>query len=118
MGALRMVRGEVPFLRENELVITARMLRVSPLKIISRHLYPNVRPADMTAAALQVGSSVLAEAALGFLGLGVQLPTASWGSMMGEAVGSLHTAWWIGVFPGVLLAMVIVSAYFVGESSE
>jgi len=118
MGVARMVRGEVLTLREKEFVITARMLRVSSFRIITRHLYPNVRPVIVTAAVLQFGSAVLAEAALGFLGLGIQPPTASWGNMMGEAVGSLHTAWWLGFFPGVLLAAVIVSAHFVGESAE
>lgn len=118
MGVARMVRGEVLTLREKEFVITARMLRVSAFRIITRHLYPNVRPVIITAAVLQFGNAVLAEAALGFLGLGIQPPTASWGNMMGEAVGSLHAAWWIGFFPGALLAAVIVSAHFVGESAE
>lgn len=118
MGIARLVRGEVLSLREKEFVITARMLRVSVFRIIIRHLYPNVRPAIVTAAVLQFGSAVLAEAALGFLGLGIQPPTPSWGNMMGESIGFLQSAWWIGMFPGVFLATVIVSAHLVGESLE
>ena len=60
---------------------------------------------------------MLGEAALGFLGLGIQPPTATWGNMMGEATGYLASAWWVGVFPGIFLAVVIVTAHSIGEQS-
>jgi ABC-type dipeptide/oligopeptide/nickel transport system permease subunit len=115
MGVARIVRGEVISLREKEFILTAKMLRVPAYSIIIRHILPNVRPVIVTSAVLQFAGAVLAEAALGFLGFGVQPPTASWGNMLGESIGYLHIAWWLGVFPGALLATVIVCAHLMGE---
>ena len=114
MGIARVVRGEVVTLREREFILAARLLRVSTWKIITRHLLPNLRPVIATAAVLQFANAVLGEASLGFLGLGIQPPTATWGNMMGEATGYLASAWWVGVFPGLLLAVVLVAAHSLG----
>lgn len=118
MGIARVIRGEVVSLREREFILAAKMLRVSNWRIMSRHLLPNLRPVIVTAGVLQFANAVLGEAALGFLGLGVQPPTATWGNMMGEATGYLSSAWWMGVFPGLLLAAVLVSAHSMGERPE
>jgi peptide/nickel transport system permease protein len=118
MGIARVLRGEVVSLREREFILAAKLLRVSTWKIITRHLLPNLRPVIITATVLQFANAVLGEAALGFLGLGIQPPTASWGNMMGEATGYLSSAWWVGVFPGMFLALVIVSAHSLGESAD
>jgi peptide/nickel transport system permease protein len=115
MGIARVVRGEVVSLREREFILAAKLLRVSTWRIITRHLLPNLRPVILTATILQFANAVLGEASLGFLGLGIQPPTASWGNMMGEATGYLGSAWWVGVFPGFLLAVVLVSAHSLGE---
>ncbi len=114
MGIARVVRGEVVTLREREFILAAKLLRVSTWKIITRHLLPNLRPVIATAAVLQFANAVLGEASLGFLGLGIQPPTATWGNMMGEATGYLASAWWVGVFPGLLLAVVLVAAHSLG----
>jgi peptide/nickel transport system permease protein len=116
MGIARVVRGEVVTLREREFILAARLLRVSTWKIITRHLLPNLRPVIATAAVLQFANAVLGEASLGFLGLGIQPPTATWGNMMGEATGYLASAWWVGVFPGLLLAVVLVAAHSLGAN--
>ncbi|HEX7571685.1 MAG TPA: ABC transporter permease [Bacteroidota bacterium] len=116
MGIARVVRGEVVSLREREFILAAKLLRVSTWKIITRHLLPNLRPVIVTATVLQFASAVLGEASLGFLGLGIQPPTATWGNMMGEATGYLASAWWIGLFPGILLAVVLVAAHSMGEN--
>ena len=116
MGIARVVRGEVVSLREREFILAAKLLRVPPGKIITRHFLPNLRPVIVTAAVLQFASAVLGEASLGFLGLGIQPPTATWGNMMGEATGYLASAWWVGVFPGILLAVVLVAAHTLGEN--
>ncbi len=65
---------------------------------------------------LQFANVVLAEAALGFLGLGIQPPTATWGNMMGEAMGTLRGGWWVGLFPGAFLASVLVAAHDLAEA--
>jgi ABC-type dipeptide/oligopeptide/nickel transport system permease subunit len=116
MGIARVVRGEVASLREREFILAAKLLRVPPWKIIARHFLPNLRPVIVTAAVLQFASAVLGEASLGFLGLGIRPPTATWGNMMGEATGYLASAWWVGVFPGIFLAVVLVSAHAAGEN--
>ncbi|MBM2840950.1 MAG: binding-protein-dependent transport system inner rane component [Bacteroidetes bacterium] len=118
MSIARIVRGEVVSLREREFILAAKLLQVPTRKIIVRHLIPNIKPVLITSAVLQFANAALAEAALGFLGLGIQPPTASWGNMMGEATGYLGSAWWVGVFPGVMLAAVIVSAQSVGETTN
>jgi peptide/nickel transport system permease protein len=118
MGIARVVRGEVVSLREREFILAAKLLRVSTWRIITRHLLPNLRPVILTATVLQFANAVLGEASLGFLGLGIQPPTATWGNMMGEATGYLGSAWWVGVFPGILLAVVLVSAHSLGENLD
>ncbi|HEX9006570.1 MAG TPA: ABC transporter permease [Bacteroidota bacterium] len=115
MQSARIVRGEVLSLREREFIQAARLLGLPDRKIMARHLLPNLAPVIVTSAILQFGSAVLAEAALGFLGLGVQPPTATWGNMMGESVASLQTAWWVGFFPGAFLAAVLVASHRASE---
>lgn len=117
MGIARLVRGELLALREKEFVLAAKLLMVPGRKIIATHLLPHLSPILVTAGVLQFSNAVLAETALGFLGLGVQPPTASWGNMMGEASGYLERGWWVGFFPGLFLAIVVVSAHYLGEKS-
>ncbi len=117
MGTARIVRGQVLVLREREFVLAAGLLGVPAWRIAVRHLVPNLLPVLVSATVLQFANAVLAEAALGFLGLGVQPPTASWGNMMGEALGSLQRGWWIGLFPGAMLASVLVAAHSMAEDS-
>ncbi len=118
MGIARVVRGEVISLREREFVLAAKLLQVSAWRIMTRHLIPNIRPVLLTSVVLQFANAVLGEAALGFLGLGIQPPTATWGNMMGEATAYLSSAWWMGVFPGLLLAIVMILAHSIGSRSD
>lgn len=118
MGIARMVRSEVKKLREREFVLVAKMFNRSSRTIIIRHILPNVKPLLLTAAVLQFGNAVLAEASLSFLGLGVQPPTASWGNMLGQSLGYLRTGWWLGFFPGLLLAAVLIAAHYAIEGRE
>jgi len=115
MSIARMVRGEVRVLREREFVLAARMFRLPMRRIVVRHLLPNVVPVVVTSAVLQFGNIVLAEAALGFLGLGIQPPTASLGNMMGEATAYMSVAWWVGFFPGLILAGLLIAAHHLYE---
>ena len=115
MGIARVTRGETISLREREFILAARMLRVSPLRIVVRHMLPNLGPVLITATVLQFANAILGEAALGFLGLGIQPPTATWGNMMGESMEYLPSGWWIGVFPGMFLAALLVLAHSIGQ---
>jgi len=118
MGVARLVRGEVLMLREREFVLSARLLGRSSLQILRDHMIPNVTPTILVASVLQLGNVVLAEAALSFLGLGVQPPTPSWGNMIGESMAFLESAWWVGVFPGIALSILVISANVVAEGIE
>ena len=109
MGVARLVRAEILKLRESEYVLTAHMVGVSAFGIMRKHLLPNVLPTILTATLLQLVNAILGESALSFLGLGIQPPTPSWGNMLGESMAYLNTAWWIGVFPGLALMLLIVA---------
>jgi ABC-type dipeptide/oligopeptide/nickel transport system permease subunit len=109
MSIARTVRTEVKKLREKEFVLAAQLLGQSSRKILVKHILPNLRHMLTAAVVLQFGSTVLAEASLSFLGLGIQPPTASWGNMLGTSLGYLRHGWWLGVFPGLALASVLIA---------
>lgn len=112
MGIARTVRTEVLRLREKEFILAARLLHQSGWNILRKHMLPNLKPILVVAATLQFGSAVLAEASLSFLGLGIQPPTASWGNMLWQSLSSLHSGWWLGFFPGALLAAVLIALHY------
>ncbi len=115
MGIARTVRTEVLRLREREFILAARLLNQRPMKVLLRHILPNLKPLLVTAATLQVSNAMLAEASLSFLGLGVQPPTASLGNMLGQALSYMQNGWWLGVFPGLMLATVLLALHAVAE---
>lgn len=118
MGVARLVRGEVLNIREKEYIIAAKLLNVSKWKIVRTHIIPNMMPTIITASMLQLINSIMGEAALSFLGLGIQPPTASWGNMIGESIIYLGSAWWIGIFPGIALSVFAVSAQLIAEGIQ
>ena len=104
MVVARLVRGEVLSLRERDFVEAARALGAGPVRLIFRHLLPNSRAPIVVAAALAVGDNILLEAGLSYLGLGVQVPTASWGNMLQDALGETALkAPWLLLEPGLLI---------------
>lgn len=115
MGIARTVRTEVLRLRGQEFVLAAKLLNQSSMKILLRHILPHLKPLLVTAVTLQFSNAVLAEASLSFLGLGVQPPTASWGNMLGQALSYMRNGWWLGVFPGLALAAVLLALQSVAE---
>jgi peptide/nickel transport system permease protein len=115
MSIARVVRDESRRLTRAEFVLAARLLRVSTPGIIRKHLLPNMKGVLVAGGVLQFANVVLAEAALGFLGLGVQPPTATWGNMMGEATTHLSTAWWPALFPGLVLSVLVIAIHSVAD---
>jgi len=115
MGIARLVRAEVLRLREQEFVLAARLLGHSSLRILFRHIVPHVKDLLLTAAMLQFAGAVLAEASLSFLGLGVQPPTPSWGNLLGQALAYIRNGWWLSIFPGGVLAAVLIALFHVAE---
>jgi peptide/nickel transport system permease protein len=115
MGVSRIVRGEVIAQRSRDYVTAARALGNGASRIILRHVLPNVVGPITVVATLNVASAILVESALSFLGLGVQPPQASWGSMVSGAQTRMFLAPWVAIFPGVLLSLTVVSFNFIGD---
>jgi peptide/nickel transport system permease protein len=114
-SATRIVRGEVLALREREFVEAARALGFSTPRIIFRHILPNAAPPLIVAASLGIGNTIVLEAGLSFLGMGLQAPTASWGIMVAEGRNYLLDAWWVATFPGLAIVLVVLSFNLVGD---
>ena len=115
MGTARIVRAEVLSLKEQDFVMAARAMGVQPTRILVRHILPNVVAPIMVSATLRVGQSIIWEASLSFLGLGVQPPTATWGTMLTRAQGYLRDAPWIAFFPGFLILITVLCVNFIGD---
>ncbi|NJD10273.1 MAG: ABC transporter permease [Gemmatimonadetes bacterium] len=114
-GTTRIVRGDVLSLREREYVQAARALGMSRTRIILRHLVPNVLAPVIVTATLGIGNTIVMEASLSFLGLGVQGPTPAWGSMVAEGRDNLLGAWWVATFPGLIIVAVVLAFYLGGD---
>jgi peptide/nickel transport system permease protein len=112
----RLVRGQVLALRDDAYVVAARSLGAGRLRIICRHILPNVMPTILAAASLELGTVIVLEAGLSYLGLGVQPPAASWGNLIHDGADQLGTLWWLSVCPGLLIALTAVAAGVVGDA--
>jgi len=114
----RIVRGQVLSLREGEFVEAARALGASDRRILLRHILPNLVAPIIVATTLIIPANILFEAALSFLGVGVQDPQASWGAMISDATGTFDTAWWYMTFPGVALVLTVLAFNLVGDGLQ
>jgi len=112
----RLIRGQVLSLREKEFVEASRSLGASNTRIVFREVLPNLWAPIIVYATLIIPTNVLFEAALSFLGVGVQPPTASWGAMLADATGNFDTAWWYMVFPGMALVLTVLAFNIVGDA--
>jgi peptide/nickel transport system permease protein len=112
----RLVRAEVLSLKTRDFVLAARAMGASTPHILLRHLLPNILGPVIVGATFGVGSAILLESALSFLGLGVAPPTASWGELLTEAHRTLVTpgAWWLAVFPGLAIAATVLCVNALG----
>jgi peptide/nickel transport system permease protein len=115
MGVSRLVRGQVLSVREREYVQAAHALGYGPGRVLGRHILPNVLTPVIVAATLGIGNAILAEAALSYLGLGVQPPTASWGNIIQSGGDRIIDAWWITTFPGLAIVLTVMSFNLVGD---
>jgi peptide/nickel transport system permease protein len=114
----RIIRGQVLSLREKEFVEAARSLGASDTRIIFRHILPNLVAPIIVYTTLLIPTNILFEAALSFLGVGVQPPTASWGAMIADAIEIFDTAWWYMTFPGVALLLTVLAFNLVGDGLQ
>jgi peptide/nickel transport system permease protein len=115
VGYARLVRGQVLRAREFEFVQAARALGAGVPRLIGRHLLPTVLAAVVVQASLGMAGAIISEASLSFLGLGVQPPTASWGTMLAGGRAHLLDAPHLTVFPGVAIALLVLGFNFLGD---
>jgi peptide/nickel transport system permease protein len=112
----RVIRGEVLSLREREFVKLAEIAGASKLRVIMRHILPNVMNTTMVLASLTVGVVIIAEASLSFLGVGVPPPQPAWGLMLSEARPTLLAGqWWLTVFPGACIMLIVLATQLFGD---
>jgi ABC-type dipeptide/oligopeptide/nickel transport system permease subunit len=114
----RIVRGLVLSLREKEFVEAARSLGASDARIMFREILPNLAAPVIVYASLLIPVNILFEAALSFLGVGVQPPTASWGQMIADATPIFNIAWWWMVFPGAALLLTVLAFNLLGDGLQ
>ena len=111
----RFVRGEFLRIREMDVAYAARASGARDARIILRHLLPNALAPVLVSASFGVASAILTESALSFLGFGVPIPTATWGSILATAEQNIEYAWWLVVFPGVALFLTVAAFNIVGD---
>jgi peptide/nickel transport system permease protein len=111
----RIVRGETLAQRNGEIVLAARVIGANDLRILLRHVLPQVAASIIVLSSLLVGSMILFEATLSFLGLGVQPPTPSWGNMVLDGIEPIRVAWWVSFFPGVAILLTVMGINLVGD---
>ena len=111
----RQVRAETLSLKEMDYVSLAKVCGTSPIQICIRHILPGLFNTVLVMASLQVGSLVVTESVLSFLGVGIPAPQPSWGSMVSEGRNYMSTAWWISFFPGIAILLIVFSMNFLGD---
>ena len=111
----RLVRGSTVSARENEYVLAARSVGCPSLRIVFRHLMPNVIAPLIVLSSLNVGAAILVGASLSFLGLGAQPPTPEWGAILNSGRRHIRTAWWIMTFPGLAIMITVMATNLLGD---
>lgn len=111
----RIIRGEVLSVKERDFVRAARTVGASDGRIIFTHILPNVISSFIVVSTLSVATTIIAEASLSFLGLGIQPPTVSWGGMLSDGRQYLATSWWVATFPGVAITITVLGIMFLGD---
>ncbi|HYP59457.1 MAG TPA: ABC transporter permease [Thermomicrobiales bacterium] len=114
-GISRLIRGEVMSIRRREYIDAARVTGASNLRLLIRHVFPNVLPIILVWASLSVPSLILLEAILSYLGVGVRPPTPSWGNMLEEAKQFYRTSWWLIFIPGFAIYITVLSMTLTGN---
>jgi peptide/nickel transport system permease protein/oligopeptide transport system permease protein len=112
---VRLTRGQALSAKKEDYVQSARALGASDLRIIARHVFPNVMPPLIVQATITIATAIIAEASLSFLGLGLQPPSPSWGSMLNTAKNFMSQAPWMSIFPGSAIFLVVLGFNLLGD---
>ena len=118
MGVARLVRGQFLTLKETDYVMAAKALGAHDRRMIFRHILPNAMSPVYVSAVLGVAGAILVESSLSFLGLGVQPPTPSWGSILTAGKDTIEIAWWLSVFPGLAILITVLGYNLLGEGLQ
>jgi peptide/nickel transport system permease protein len=116
METSRLTRAEIIRLKRTTVIDAGRAIGATPWRLLTHHILPLALPPVLVHATLKVGDTILTEAALSFLGFGVQPPTASWGNLIAEAGDLITRAWWLVTFPGLALAATVLAFGLIGDS--
>jgi peptide/nickel transport system permease protein len=116
MGLARLVRAELLSIREQTFVEAARALGTGPPAVLLRHALPHLLPSVLVNVTFGVGTAILMESALSFIGLGIQPPSASWGNMLTNAQSYLYSSPWLAVYPGILILVTVVAVNVLGDA--
>ncbi len=111
----RLIRSEVLNIREKEFIKAARTIGTSNRDIMFRHILPNVMPSFIVLSTLNIAGSIITEAALSFLGVGIKPPQVSWGIMLADGRGYLATHWWVATFPGLAITITVLGIMWFGN---
>jgi peptide/nickel transport system permease protein len=111
----RVVRAEVLSIRERDYVLAARAMGASDLRIILRHILPNVLAPILVISTLRMGTVIISEASLNFLGIGVQSSMPTWGGMLSDGREFMRDAWWLATFPGLAISIVVLGVNLLGD---
>lgn len=111
----RVARSMTLTIREEQYIDAARTLGFSDMRILFGHILPNTLPPIIVQATVSVSYAILGEASLSFLGLGVSADTPTWGLILADGRGFISQAWWLGVFPGLAIMLVVLSINFIGD---
>jgi len=114
-GVARTLRGEVLSVRQRDFITAAQAMGATPLRLIARHVLPNVLPTVLVMGALSTSNTVLLDAGLSYLGLGVPVPTPSWGRMISESQTYYRIAPWLMIFPGLAIVYAVVAFNLLGH---
>ncbi|MGB3328094.1 MAG: ABC transporter permease [Thermomicrobiales bacterium] len=115
-GAARLVRGQFMQLKGQEFITAARAMGASPWRLMLKHLFPNALAIIIVETTLWLSYAILLEASLSYLGLGVQIPTPSWGNMLQEGQSELlYGAWWLTLFPGLAIFITVLAFNLMGD---
>lgn len=114
-GDARMMRSQVLAIKELDYVTAAKSLGATTPQILFRHILPNAIAPMIVLASLGIAGVILSEAILSFLGLGIQIPTPSWGTMVDASRTYITSAWWYGIFPGLVIMLTVLGFNFLGD---
>ena len=116
-GVARLVRGQILSVREMDFVLAARASGIPQPRILTRHIMPSIVAPITVAGSFGIAGAILTEAGLSFLGLGVQIPTPSWGNMLNEAqsIEIIESFLWLWLPPGVLISLTVLAINFIGD---